>query len=90
MTLKSDANFEGKLTCGFEFGKFLPELLKVSKLRLWWDPFIQSRKFTEELYVMAMKNDAKYEEEFTCRLKTDVRNLRNLHSSSQKSQKFAL
>ena len=39
---------------------------------------------------MAMKNDAKYEEEFTCRLKTNVRNLRNLHSSSQKSQKFAL
>ena len=26
-----------------EFGKFLPEHLKVSKLGLWWDPFIQSR-----------------------------------------------
>ena len=29
-----------------EFGKFLPEQSKVSKLRLWWDPFIQRRKCT--------------------------------------------
>ena len=47
-----------------EFGKFSPEHLKVSKLGLWWDPFVQSRKcmslkFTEELYIMTMKNDAK-------------------------------
>ena len=38
MTLKSDAKFEEKLTCCLEndkkFGKFLPEHLKVSKLRL--------------------------------------------------------
>ena len=39
MTLKNDAKFEEKLTCGLEndikkFGKFLPEHLKVSKLRL--------------------------------------------------------
>ena len=27
-----------------EFGKCSPEHLKVSKLRLWWDPFVQSRK----------------------------------------------
>ena len=26
-------------------------------------------KFTEELYVMTMKNAAKFEEEFTCRSK---------------------
>ena len=25
-----------------EFSKFLPEHLKVSKLEVWWDPFIQS------------------------------------------------
>ena len=55
-----------------EFGKFSPEHSKVSKLRLWWDPFIQSRKymslnFTGELCVMTMKNDAKFEEELTCR-----------------------
>ena len=39
MTLKSDAKFEEKLTCGLEndieeFGKFLPKHSKVSKLGL--------------------------------------------------------
>ena len=47
-----------------EFGKFSPEHEKVSKLGLWWDPFVQSRKrmslkFTEELCVMTVKNDTK-------------------------------
>ena len=27
-----------------EYGKFSPENLKISKLRFWWDPLIQSRK----------------------------------------------
>ena len=45
-----------------EYGRFLPEHLKVSKLGLWWDLLIQSRKsirlkFTEELCVMTMKNN---------------------------------
>ena len=53
-----------------KFGKFSPDHLKVSKLGVWWDPFVQSRKFlslkfTEELCVMTMKNDAKFEEELT-------------------------
>ena len=48
-----------------ECRKFLTELLKFSKLRIWWNPFIQSRQwislnFAEELYVMTMKNDAKF------------------------------
>ena len=78
-----------------EFGKFSPEHLKVSKLGLWWDPFVQSRKcmslkFTEELCVMTMKNDAKFEEELTCQFKIDMRNLTNFDPSTQKSQKFAL
>ena len=43
-----------------KFGRFFPEHLKVSKLGLWWDPFIQSRKgmalkFAEELCVMQWK-----------------------------------
>ena len=59
-----------------EFGKFSPEHLKVSKLGLWWDPFVQSRKymslkFTKELCVMAMKNDTKVEEEMTFHFKSD-------------------
>ena len=31
-------------------------------------------KFAEELCVMTMKNDAKFEEELTCHFKTDLRN----------------
>ena len=97
MTLKSYANFEEKLTSGLKkdekFGKFSPGHLKVSKLELWWDPFVQSRKgmtlkFTEELCVMTMKNDTKIEEELTCRFKTDMRNFTNFDMSNQKSEKF--
>ena len=78
-----------------EFGKFSPEHLKVSKLGLWWDPFVQSRKcmslkFTEELCVMTMKNDAKFEEELTCYFKIDMRNLTNFDLSTWKSKKLAL
>ena len=60
------------------------------------DPLIQSKKcmtlkFTEELLcVMAMKNDAKFEEKLTCRFKIDIRNLTNFDPSTQMSQKFAL
>ena len=76
-----------------KFVKFSPEHLKVSKLGLWWDPFVQSRKgmtlkFTEELCVMTMKNNAKFEEELTCHFKTDMRNLTNFDSSTQKSNWF--
>ena len=47
-------------------------------------------KGTGELYVMTMKNDAKIEEELTCQLKIDLRNLTKFDPSTQKSQKFAL
>ena len=77
-----------------EFGKFPPEHLKVSKLGLSWYPFVQSwkymsLKFSGELCVMAMKNDAKCKEELTCKFKTDIRNLKKFDSSTRKSQKFA-
>ena len=76
-----------------EIGKFWPELSKVSKLELWWDPFAQSRKcmtlkFTEELCVMTMKNDAKFEEELTCRFKIDMGNLINFNPSSWNSKNW--
>ena len=66
-----------------EFGKFSPEHLKVSKLELWWDSFIQSRKcfslkFTGELCVMTMNNDAKFEEELTCQFKILTQALNSL------------
>ena len=49
-----------------------------------------SLKFTGELCVVTLKNDAKFEEELTCRMKTDMRNLTNFDLSTGKSQKFAL
>ena len=49
-----------------------------------------SLKFTGEFCVMAMKNDAKFEEELTCQFKIDMRNLMNFDPSTQKSQKYAL
>ena len=86
---KTDLWFEKRIE---KFGKFSPEHLKVSKLGLWWDSFVQSRKgmtlkFSEELFVMAMKNNAKFEEELTCHFKTAMRNLTNFDSSIQKFKK---
>ena len=39
---------------------------------------------------MTMKNDTKFEEELTCQLNIDMRNLTNFDLSTQKSQKCAL
>ena len=49
-----------------------------------------SSKFTEELCVMTMKNDAKFEEEMTCRFEIDMRNLTKFDPSTWKSQKVSL
>ena len=78
-----------------EFAKFSPEDTKLSKLQLSLDPFMQSRKCINlklrgELCVMTMKNGAKFEIEFTCHFKTDMRNLTNFDPSIQKSKKFVL
>ena len=37
------------------------------------------QKCIEELRVITMKNDAKFEEELTCALKSDMRNLTNFN-----------
>ena len=49
-----------------------------------------SLNFTGKICVMTMKNDTKFEEEFTCKFKIDMRNLTNFDPSTRKSQKFAL
>ena len=49
-----------------------------------------SLKFTEELFVMRMKSDAKFEEDWTCQFKIDMKNLMNFDPSTRKSQKFEL
>ena len=78
-----------------EFDRFSLEHLKVSKFGLWWDPFVQSRtcmslKFTGELCVMTVKNDAKCEEGLTCQFKIDMKNLTNFDLSTWKPQKSVL
>ena len=78
-----------------EFEKFSPQHSKMSKLELWWDPFVESRKcmslkFTEELFIMTLKNDAKFEEELICHFKIDMRNLTNFDWSTHKCKTFAL
>ena len=78
-----------------EFGKSSPEDLKVSKFQLWLDSFIQSRtcmslNFTGELFLTAMKIDAKLEEELAFRIKIDWSTLLSSDPSTQKSQKPAL
>ena len=49
-----------------------------------------SLKLREELYVMTMKIDAKFETELICHFKIDMKNLTNFAPSIQKSQKVAL
>ena len=49
-----------------------------------------SLKFTEEISVMKMKNDTKFEEELTCCFKIDVRNFTNFDLNTRKAQKFGL
>ena len=66
-----------------KFGKFSRAHLKVSRLGFRWDTFVHSRKcmsikFSDELFVMTMKNDTKFVEEMNCHFKTDMRNLTNL------------
>ena len=68
---------------------------KSQNYGLFLGPLIQSTtfmslKFTGELFVMTMKNDAKFEKKLTSHFKTDMRNLINFDLSTRKSQKFAL
>ena len=49
-----------------------------------------SLKFTRELCVMTIKNDAKFKEELASHFKIDMRNLMKFNGSTQKSQRFAL
>ena len=47
-------------------------------------------KFTEELCVKTMFNNSKFDEELTFHFKSDMRNLTNFDSTTQKSKKIAL
>ena len=100
MALNTDAKSEGKLTCASKndtknLANFHQSTFESLKLGLLMGPSIQSRKcmslrFTGELCVMTMKNDAIFEEDLTCQLKIDMKSLTNFDPSTQKSKKFAL
>ena len=45
-------------------------------------------KFTEEICVMTMSNNGKFEDKLTFHFKTDMRNLTNFDSSTRKSKKL--
>ena len=47
----------------------------------------EPKKSTEELCAMTLKNDAKFEEELTCALKNDVRNLAKFGEFHWRTQK---
>ena len=49
-----------------------------------------SFKYTTELCVMTIKNDAKVEKEMTCHFKMNIRHLTDFDPSTQKSKRFAL
>ena len=47
---------------------------------------IMNLKYTQQLCVITIKKDAKFEEELTFRFKIDMRNLTNFDLSTQKCQ----
>ena len=49
---------------------------------------VSAKKCTEELSFMALKSDAKFEEQLTCGLKNDMKNLANFHQSTRKCQNW--
>ena len=91
MTLKSDAKFEEKLTLGskndvrnlvnFAASSGKSENLHFDVLVLPKVYYVSAKKSTEELCVIILKNDAKFEEELTCALKNDMKNLANFDST---------
>ena len=68
----------GSVKIGTFMGSFCPKY-KMHELKIY-----------KGVCVMTLKNDAKFEEELTCRFKIDMRNLRNFDPSTRKPQKCAL
>ena len=86
MTLNSDLKFEEKLTLGSEndmrnLVKSNVSNSKSENLTLVAIVLYLTQKGTQELCVITLKNDAKFEEELTCTLKNDMRNLVNFDAT---------
>ena len=97
MTLKVDAKFEEKLTCSLEndmknLANFYQSTRKFQNrdfdgIILFKVENVLILNVTDELGVMTMKNDAKFEEELTYRFKIDMNSLTNFDLITQKSEK---
>ena len=98
MILKSHAKFDEKLTCGLEndmnLAHFHQNIWTCQNCyfhRILLSEVENTRANNlQRLCVMTLKNDKKSEEELTCCSKTDMRNLTNFNSNTQKSEKLAL
>ena len=91
MTLKGNAKFKGKLTCGLknDLRNLVNFHLSSQKSgNLHFDGLFLSKAYKdlEELWLMTLKSDAKFEEKLTLRSKNDMRNLVNLNASSDQSE----
>ena len=89
MKMKNNAKFDEELTCHFKIDmrnltNFDSGTQKSKKFALYVAPLtkvysVSAKKSTEELCLMAMKIDAKFEGKVTCAFKNDMRNLAKLH-----------
>ena len=92
MTMKNYAKFEKELICKFKIDmkdltNFSQSTQKSKKFALQWGAFDQSKQCfslesTEELYLMRLKVDAKFEGKLTCAFKNDMMNLANFYQST--------
>ena len=99
MTLKGDAKFKGKLTSGLknnkEFDKFYAtsrkfENSQFAELLLCKAYKDLDKKCIEELCLIILKSDAKFEENLTVGFKNDIRNLVYFNVSNGKFESFHL
>ena len=91
MTLKTDTKFEEKLTLSSKndmrnlvntnVSSSKSENLHFNMLLLSKVYYVWAKKSVEELCVITVKNNAKFEEKPTCAFKNDVRNLSNFDAT---------
>ena len=89
MTLKSCAKFEENLTLGYKnYMRNLVNLMRTlanlkfcTLMYLSRNCIIFDPKKVHRSSVITLKNDAKFEQELTCALKHDVRNLANFDTT---------
>ena len=95
MIMKNDPKFEQECTCQFKIDmrnltNFDPSTQKSQKFALEWPAFDQSIQCsslatTEELYLMILKINAKFEGKLTCAFENDMRHLANFHQTTLKN-----